>query len=389
MTTLAETVDRILSQTKGILKLKPTYVSRYYRDGGRLGLGKKLGDTFRPQLNRWVPERWIASTVTAVNPNPIPGEGLSFLDVGDKKISLKDALSVRAESILGPNLAAQYGPQFPVLNKIFDPYDPIVFHFHAQDEDVQNFPQHFRGHKIGKDEAYYFLSRPKGRVPYTHIGLHRGVTLRELSHAVDKGSDHVLELSPVSAQRFEEGFYVPAGVPHRPGTALTLEIQQPSDVYTHLEWTSGGKEQSPEQTHPGFDTLDEALQFVDLARSQERAILERYRLVPELIRETRQRPHGEECWIFPRNMTVKFSGKRLRVTGTFEMTEDAPYALLVWSGQGELEGRPVRAGDEYLVTFSAARRAHRLKRLGTEILEVFKLFPPKHKESIEDPMGPR
>src|SRR5712664_140375 len=129
MPTLADTVDSILDSSQGVVKLKPTYVRRFYKDGARLGLGKKPGDTFKPSVKMWVPERWIASTVTATNPNPVPGEGLSFLDVPGKKISLTQALSARSEAILGAELAARYGPQFPVLNKIFDAFDPIVFHF--------------------------------------------------------------------------------------------------------------------------------------------------------------------------------------------------------------------------------------------------------------------
>lgn len=377
MSTSSEIIDRVLDQTKGILKLKPTYVRRFYKDGGRLGLGKKPGDTFKPSVKMWVPERWIASTVTATNPHPVPAEGLSFLDVPGRKISLKLAISMRPEAIVGPKLATRYGAQFPVLNKIFDPYDPIVFHFHARDEDVRKFPQYFSGHTMGKDEAYYFLPRPKGRVAYTHVGLYPGVTAQEFRRAIERGGDHALELSPVFAQRFEEGFYVPAGIPHRPGTALTLEIQQPSDVYTLLESTSGDNKLSPEQMHPGFDSLKEALRFVDLKLSESPDILDQYQLVPQLIRETRQPRHGEESWIFPPQMTSKFSGKRLRVTGTFEVEEKLPHALLVWSGRGELNGQRIKAGDEFLVTFLALQSPYRLKRLGTEVLEVFALFPPR------------
>ena len=77
-------------------------------------------------------------------------------------------------------------------------------------------------------------------------GLLPGVTRRDLIRAVHKGREYALELSPVIYQQYERGFFVPAGIPHRPGTALTLEIQQPSDVYTLLETHSGGKRMSPQ-----------------------------------------------------------------------------------------------------------------------------------------------
>ena len=370
-----ETIDKLLENTRGILKLKPNFVTRYYMDHARLGLSEQPGGTYNSEINRWLPERWIASTALAAHSNPAPGEGLSFLDVPGEPITLTDAIAARPEAILGPVLA-RHAPMFPVLNKILDPHYPIVFHFHARDEDVKNFPQHFRGHKLGKEEAYYFLPRPKGPVPYTHLGLHAGVTRDDLSRAVEKGGNRALELSPVAAQKFGEGMYVPSGVPHRPGTALTLEIQQPSDVSLHLDWYFMGNKKTPEQTHPGFGSIEESLQFVDFERAATPEVMQKNYLIPELIEETRQPGQGEEHWIFPLRMTPKFSGKRARVTGTFEMREPSPYVLLVWSGRGQLNGTPIKAGDEFLVTHPAAVMPHHLKSEGSETLEVFKLFPP-------------
>ena len=373
---IGEVVDQFLDKTGGILPLRANYVRRYYRDGGRLS-GKTNGNTFVPSgSGPWSPERWIASTVTAYNPEPIPGEGLSFLDIAGIDISLRDALSARGDRILGASMAARYAPEFPLLSKIFDPFDPIVFHFHARDADVQRFPEHFAPSTRGKEEAYYFLRAPKGRMPYTHLGLRPGVTKSELSRAIGRGGDDLLDLSPASDQTYEQGFHVPAGIPHRPGTALTLELQQPSDVYTHLDWYANGERMSPEQTHPGFSTMEQALEFIDWEASEDQHILDRYRLMPQLVADRQQRGEGEEAWIFPPTVTHKFSGKRMRVTGSFEMLEQQPHALFVWQGSGELNGKPLRGGDEFFITEAQARVPHLLKNTGNEILEVFKFFAP-------------
>jgi hypothetical protein len=376
-TDTAAAIERFLSDSEGFLKLKPNYVRRYYRDGGRLSAQLPTTEPAASIRDSWMPERWIASTVTACNPDPIDKEGLSRLDIAGTSISLKEALSLHGEHILGSELATRYAPHFPLLSKVFDPYDPIVFHFHARDEDVRRFPQHFAPNTSGKEEAYYFLTAPKGRMPYTHVGLHPGVAKHQLKRAIEEGGDSILDLSPAFAQRFEEGFHVPAGIPHRPGTALTLELQQPSDVYTHLDWFSGGEKLSPQQTHPGFDSLDDALEFIDWNASSDPNILSQYRLIPETILATRQQGQGEEAWIFPPTMTSKFSGKRVRVTGSFEMLETQPYALLVWRGRGELSGRPLQTGDEYFVSFEQAQTPHLLRNTGQDTLELFKFFPPQ------------
>src|SRR5207244_7509660 len=128
---------------------------------------------------------------------------------------------------------------------------------------------------------------PKGPWPYTHVGLREGATRRDVIEAARKRPDYALELSPAIYQEFGQGFFVPAGVPHRPGTALTLEIQQPSDVYTLLETHAGGKRISPQPMHPGFKSLDEAFEVIDIRVSQEVGKRGHDRLSPRVSRGNR------------------------------------------------------------------------------------------------------
>jgi hypothetical protein len=366
-------LDQALERSKGFLRLKPTYARRFYMDGGRLGLSKKPGGTLNPKTKLFTPERWIASSTEAVNLHPIGGEGLSYLDVPGERLALRDALKVCGEQMLGAERHRAHDGTFRVLIKILDPYEPIVFHFHAKDEHVRKFPQNFVGHRFGKDEAYYFLEKPKASMPYTHVGLYPDVTLKQLIERVRKGRDYALELSPVIYQRYEEGFYVPAGIPHRPGSALTLEIQQPSDVYTLLETHTAGRPMSPDQIHPGFADLDSAFRLIDMNLSRQPDILERYHLTPTPAENGKQRG-GAEHWIYPPSMTAKFSGKRLRVQRKFESCEPDCYALLVWRGRGKLNGVPLKAGDEFFVTADGAGQPHVFENAGDEMLEVFKFF---------------
>ena len=360
-------LDRMLDE--GFLLLEPTYVRRLYMDGGRLGLVRKPGGTFSPRLGLWRPERWIASTVSSSHPLPVKDEGQSRM--ARSRLTFRQALERRGERIMGREYIAAYGPIFPVLIKILDPGEPIVFHFHATDADVKRHPESFPGQRSGKDEAYYFLPAPRGAVPYTHVGLYPGVTQRVLTEAIDQGT--ALDLSPVFSQRAGEGFYVPAGIPHRPGTALTLEIQQPSDVFTLLEHRWGTRRLSATQMHPGFASLEDALTLIDYERSGTPGLLERNRLIPEPITGAKTRG-GQEAWIFPPRLR-KFSGKRLIVHTRYETQESGPYVVLVWRGRGRLKSQRLTPGTEVVVTAEVATRLHRYEAEGGP-LEVFKLFPP-------------
>ena len=66
---------------------------------------------------------------------------------------------------------------------------------------------------------------------------------------------------------------MPAGVVHRPGTALTLEIQQPSDISILLENEMEGIRFTPRQMLAGLDSLEQALEFVDMKASCDKEIL--------------------------------------------------------------------------------------------------------------------
>src|SRR5256712_4626084 len=296
----------------------------------------------------WRPEGGIGSTGRAMNPHPISDEGISRIDAPGGPIKLTAALQMRGRDILGPRAFAAYGPDFPILIKILDPAQTIGFHFHARDEDVWAHPARFGGQRFGKDEAYYFLDAPEGPIPYTHVGLVPGRPRRVLARAVAAGGGRVLELSPVIHQRIGEGFFVPAGVPHRPGTALTLEVQEPSDVYTMLDRESGGRILTPREMHPGFTSVDQALAFVDFKTAGDPSLPTRCYLRPEPVRGRPSRG-GRQEWIFPPRFR-KFSGKRLVVQTRFEGVEGGPYVALVWRGGGGGGGGVVCTGDEVLLS---------------------------------------
>jgi hypothetical protein len=194
-----------------------------------------------------------------------------------------------------------------------------------------------------------------------------------LIEAILKGREHALELSPAIYQEHGKGFLVPAGVPHRPGTALTLEIQQPSDVYTLLEARAGGKEMPPHQIHPGFKSLEEALRLIDLPLSFEVGKLTDYRLAPSPAQHATTAAAVD--WIFPLGKCKKFGGKRLRVTTKLKYSEPTPFTTFVWKGRGKINDVAVKGGFECFVPIETARRGIEIENVGPDMLEMFTFFP--------------
>ncbi len=349
--TRRQMASELIRRTDGLIKLRPEFVHRFYPDLNRLGQAR-----FKRSNRQFIPERWIGSSVQADNPRSMPGGGLSMLADSREPIALRDAIKTAPEAMLGAELASAHGAEFRVLVKILDPAEPIIFHLHATDAQVRRTPRRFPGYHFGKDEAYYFLEAPKGPVPYTHVGLHEGVTRRALIDATRRRPEHVLELSPSFYQEFETGFFVPAGVPHRPGTALTLEIQQPSDVSTRL--------------HPS--TSDDDFQLIDMRVSRLAGASVTSRMVPQIESKT---DVGEIATIFPAQTCRKFAGKRIRVNGRFAYRECSPIVVLIWNGRGRINGRRVKRSDEFFIPFDAAARGIEIENEGDELLEIFTFYP--------------
>jgi hypothetical protein len=360
---LLEFVDRASS----VIPLKPCLVPRGYRGGGRLA-GRGPG-MVRRRDGKYLVERWIASGTRAGWGDPNTENGLSHLAGFRPTTRLADALQALPDVLLGPVRAAAHAGQFRVLTKILDPYDAIGFHLHQRDEDVRADPARFPGEHCGKDEAYYFLPGPKGAWPYTHVGILPDVTHTDLVAAMQAGRDALLEISPYFLQRPGTGFFVPAGLVHSPGTVLTLEIQQPSDV------GAGFGLYGPDRNLTDAPALETAaqrvLRHVDLALCRQPDLLQRFALTPTPIEGF---PAGlKSWWIVPPSVTPKFSAQRLVVSQPCTYRPRDCFALLVWSGEGRVQGHPASHGAEFFVSHRAAADGVRIEP-GPQGLECFAVF---------------
>lgn len=377
-------VEKALADGDGILRLEPAWVARDFLPGGhRLGLPE---DAYALGERGEICERWLASTTKADNRVGPPDEGLSYLALeGEIRVTLKEAVELLPEAIMGAEYAATHAG-LGRLAKIFDYRTRLPLHLHQRQEHAALVGRR------SKDEAYYFPPGvDMGLHPETFLGVHPSVA-EEGNHELllpyleAWDSDLILRHSRAYLQVPEEGFFVPSGVLHAPGSALTIELQEDSDVFAMLQAVTDGfpidkellwKDVRPEDRRSKGERF--ILELIDWEANGDPYLYEHRHLSPRLIEGSRTEA-GEEYWIYYR--TTKFSGKKLvvRPGGTYVTRDRGVYNILVWSGRGTYGGAEIQGGvpglDELLVTHDRATRGVEVRNTGTEDLLIIKFFGP-------------
>ena len=233
-----EMVESALAKGNGILRLEPAWVARDFLPPGRR-LGLKEAE-YEVGERGWISERWIGSTTQADNRVGPPDEGLSYLAIEGERVTLKEAVEVAGPTIMGEAYARTH-KGLGRLAKIYDFAARIPYHIHQRQADAA-----LVGHN-SKEEAYYFPEDVDvGPHPETFFGVHPTIVERKqydilLPYLVEWNSDLILRHSRAYLLVPGEGFHLPAGGLHGPGTALTIELQEDSDVFAMLQALVAGK----------------------------------------------------------------------------------------------------------------------------------------------------
>lgn len=376
--------ERLLGEGSGILRLEPAWVARdFLPPGRRLGLPE---DAYEVGERGAICERWLGSTTRADNRVGPPDEGLSLVHTGDDhELTLRAAVAAAPDLVLGSGYAAEHPRGLGRLPKIFDYAARLPFHIHP--------PQSYAS-LVGcqaKDEAYHFLPGvDPGPHPETFLGVHPGVADGGradvlLPYLVDWDSDLILRHSSAQLQVPGEGFHVPSGMLHAPGTALTLELQEDSDVLSMFQALNAGRIISKDLLFKDVRPVDREeqgerfpLAFVDWAANGDPYIFEHRHLRPRAAGPVRA--WGSEDWIF--YGSPKFSGKRIVVRPGQQTTRIEPgvHTLFAWSGSGRWGGHEIDGGepgrDELLVCHNAAVQGVPVVNTGAEDLLVYVFFGP-------------
>jgi hypothetical protein len=376
-------VETMLADQNGVLRLRPAFVARdFLPPGRRLGLAEAAYDVGDRGA---ICERWLASTTRADNRVGPPDEGLSAVAVDGEPLLLADAVGEAADLLMGREYAAAHPAGLGRLAKIFDYAFRLPFHVHP--------PQAYAA-LVGasaKDEAYHFLPVDMGTHPESFLGVHPWISEAEsgdvlLPYLVDWDSDLILRHSRAELQVAGEGFLVPSGVLHAPGTALTLELQEDSDVLAMFQALNAGriiskdllfKDVRPEDRDAEAERFP--LRFVDWAENGDPYFYENHHLSPKAT-DLDAGDGVEEVWVF--YGSSKFCGKRLTIHpgATASLVEPGVYSVFVWSGEGMVAGHPVRGGDhdldELIISSEVAMRPHEARCTGSDPLVLFSLFGP-------------
>lgn len=353
-------IEKYVEAANGILRLEPAWVARdFLPPGRRLGLPDNrydLGD------RGGICERWLASTTRADNKVSVPDEGLSVLALeSEDHITLKKAVDVAGDLILGASYAASHAG-LGRLAKIFDYAERLPYHLHQMQEHAR---------LVGcnsKEEAYYFPEGiDMGPHPETFFGVHPYIAEQHrhdllLPYLTEWKDDAILQHARAYQQIPGDGWHVPAGTLHAPGSALTIELQEDSDVLAMLQARVGTRKISKE-------LLFKDVRPKDRGESGERAILDMInwevsgdpyfyenRHTPPLLIEESVQAGGEEYWIFYN--TTRFSGKKLVVHpgGNYTSRDNGVYNILVWQGEGRYGGvdvagkNPDRVSSWYVIS---------------------------------------
>jgi hypothetical protein len=379
-------VERLLGEQGGVLRLEPAFVARDFLPAGRrLGLPEAEYDVGERGA---ICERWLASTTQADNRVGPPDEGLSAVAVDGERLLLAEVVEHAADLLMGREYAAAHPGGLGRLAKIFDYAYRLPFHVHP--------PQAYAS-LVGarsKDEAYHFLPTEPGAHPESFLGLHPWIHEQDrhdvlLPYLERWDSDLILRHSRAELQVAGEGFMIPSGVLHAPGTALTLELQEDSDVLSMFQALNAGTIISKDLLFKDVRPEDRAaegerfpLRFVGWAENADPHFYERHHLSP---RATGLSGEGaaegvDEAWVY--YGSPKFCGKRLTVPPGASVTvvEPGVYSVFVWSGEGEVAGQAVCGGDhardELVISHETASRPHEVRCTGSEPLVLYSLFGP-------------
>lgn len=299
-----------------ILKFKENRVNRAYIGGKNID--KFLGNEI--QENGFKPEEWIASVVTAFNPdNPIENEGLSVCEDGR---FFKDVLAEDYAKHLGVSKDSSVIKEMSILVKLLDSAERLVIQCHPTIEFAKNaFNSNF-----GKTECWYMLDTEEDA--YIYLGFKKGITKEKWIELYEaQNIDGMLDCLNRFPVKKGELWFVDGGVPHAIGRGcFMIELQEPSDLMVIPERkTPSGRVLDERKIHGGlgFDKMFDCYEYTGYSESEIKDKYYRY----AKLEENKLSPIVDDSF------TNKFSMNGIKVNGECDLSLNSYSVAVVTDGE--------------------------------------------------------
>lgn len=367
-------LDHALNAGKGILRLMPNWIPRTFnRPGKRLRLHPNDYLGFGIQRG-FIEERWLSATTCTQLDAGDAEEGLSKVCFADNQSTLREAVELFGEELIGEYLWKKYR-RFPVFSKFYDYYYPSFHHVHHRKEEAE---------RVGaqpKPEAYYFPPQMNattlGTRPISYFGFDPDTTKEQVMERLRiyaRDDNHITELSRAYPLTLGTGWFTPAGVLHSTGSLCTYEPQWCSDVSSIWQNVDEGLQRYdsgylfsyvPEDKKTD---LDYVFSIIDWEANTDPDYKKKYYRPPIIALEDRE--HIEK-WIAYGTGNL-FGAKELTVMPGAEVLvkDGAAYGCVIIQGHGKFgtyqaeAAQMLRFGqasaDEYFVSERAAKDGVRI-----------------------------
>lgn len=339
------------------LFFEPNRVYRVYKGGYLFGefMGAKKEDGNYP-------EEWVASTVSALNANSSPKDGLSIIEHTD--ITLKEAIEQYPKEMLGDR------SNFDVLVKYLD----SAIRLPAQVHPDKAYSQKYFNSNYGKTEMWLVLdTREDASIWY---GFNQTLTKKELSEIVEKAKDDkTLFEKYMNRVPVKKGdvYLIPAKATHAIGYGcLILEVQEPTDFTIQPEYWCGDKLLNTHEMYLGLEK-DIALDCFDFSVNGD-ACIKKAKKQPVTIDENEN--YKKESIITSADTTC-FNVFRYTINNSYTL-QSAPAIYVISAGSGVILGedfkRKVKKGDYFFLPYAASNR-FTLTSNENEVLELVECLP--------------
>jgi hypothetical protein len=388
-------VEAELSRTGGLLRLAPAWVPRSFLQPG-LRIKLHPDDTYAYGLNRGgIDERWFASTTVTANEGRAADEGLSYVVIGNRRLTLAQAVEDTGATLVGKAIWKKYG-KWPVYSNFFDNMGPIPHHMHQSAAQAKLVGQE------GKPESYYFPPQHNNvgnNFPYTFMGLEPGTTKAQVRDCIakwNKGDNGILDLSKAYRLKPGTGWLIDPCILHAPGSLCTYEPQWGSDVFGMYQNLVEGREvpwsllvkDMPKSKHQDIDFIVDQL---DWDKNVDPNFKDNHYLEPVPVADTRSEGYVDRWIVYGKVDGAQcFTAKEITIDPGTKCTvkDTGAYGLICVQGSGKINGEPLVSPklirfhelteDEYFCTEDGAKAGVTFENTSsTEPLVCLRYFGPE------------